>query len=95
MTDCFGTRQIMKRRPVKKKMRRKFEEGRKGRNKRMERELNKATKKKQMEAAEQKGGPKIERSLLDSVSSSDENEADLSGDDYAAFGEVRSKKNLE
>ena len=61
----------------------------------MEKELKKANKKKQSEAAEQKGGAKIERSLLDSLSSSDENEADLSGDDYAAFGEVRSKKTLE
>lgn len=32
---------------------------------------------------------------MDSLSSSDENEADLSGDDETAFGEVSSKKNLE
>jgi hypothetical protein len=32
---------------------------------------------------------------MDSFSSSDDCEADLSGDDYAAFGELRSKKNLE
>ena len=32
---------------------------------------------------------------MDSLSSSDEEEADLSGDDQAAFGEVSSKKNLE
>lgn len=62
---------------------------------RIERELKKANRKRQMEAGEKKGGVKFERSLMDSLSSSDENEADLSGEDYAAFGEVRSKKNLE
>ena len=49
----------------------------------------------QAEDGGEKVNQKIERSLMDSLSSSDENEADLSGDEHAVFGEVSSKMNLE
>ena len=47
----------------------------------MDRELRKDKLKKQREAGAPKTGPKLERSVMDSLSSSDDNEADLSGDD--------------